>query len=186
MKKGFTLSETLVSLVVIGIIAAVLIPVLNNVRPDKDRLLYKKALYTMQNAIATAINDNTINASNTSAFWAGDEVQPQDFCNNIADTMNVVGAVNCGNIGSSTTPNFTTSNGSKWWGLGGSDPADKFTLTGAKSTKVITVDVNGNSGENQDNVDQLKLKVRYDGRVTTDTSWTKENEYLSDSLKINK
>lgn len=182
MKKGFTLSETLISIAIIGVISAVLIPVLNNVRPDKERILYKKALYTMQNAIATAVNDNTIAAANSSAYWADPSVSAQDFCANIASSVNTVGSVNCAGAGSFSEPNFTTVNGSKWWGLGG----DKFSLSGAGANKDITVDVNGSGGANAVGADQLRMRVRYDGRVTTDPSWTTENEYLGDAMKVNK
>lgn len=182
MKKGFTLSESLISLAIIGVISAVLIPILNNVRPDQDRIMYKKAMYTMQNAIATAINDNTTPASNTEAYWAGNEVGAQDFCNNISNAVNTVGSVNCGVAGSAASPNFTTVNGAKWWGLGN----HKFTTSGANETTDVMVDVNGNGGDNAVGIDQLRMKVRYDGRVTTDPTWTTENDYLSDALKIKK
>ncbi len=184
MRKAFTLAETLIAIVIIGVIAGFLIPVLNNIKPDKERVLYKKALYTMQNAIATAINDNTLSASNTSAFWAGDEIGATDFCNNIAETMNIMGNVNCDSAGTASSPNFVTVNGAKWWGLGGS----KFTLTGASKIKTITVDIDGDSGKNTTGVDQLKMQVRYDGRVTTGTGtdWDVENNYLKDTTTIQK
>lgn len=186
MKNGFTLTETLISLVVIGIIAAILLPVLNSIRPDNGRVLYKKALYTMQNAISTAINDNTGVASNAQAFWADSTVQPGDFCNMISDTLNVVGTVSCGSVGSSSSPNFITSNGARWWGLDDVS-SGKFTLgTGTNPTKTIFVDIDGSGGPNTLGKDQFRMNVRYDGRVTTDSSWTTENDYLSDSLKIKK
>lgn len=190
IKKGFTLSETMISLVVVGVIAAILIPILNSIRPDNGRVLYKKAMYTMQNAISSAINDNTINASNSSAFWADDgshTIKPGDFCQNIADTMNVVGDVSCHSIGDAAHPNFITTNGARWWGLGEATTADQFTLgTGTKATKDIYVDIDGSGGSNAIGKDQFRLKVKYDGRVSTDSSWTSENDYLSDSLKFKK
>ncbi len=182
MKKGFTLSESLISIAIIGVISAILIPILNNVSPDKDRVMYKKAMYTMQNAIATAINDNTTPAANTSAYWAGDEVTANSFCTDIANTINTVGTVDCSIPGSAAQPNFVATNGSKWWGLGN----HKFTTTGANETKDIFVDVNGVGGDNTVGVDQLRMRVRYDGRVTTDPDWTTENTYLSDSIKFQK
>ena len=38
MKKAFTLSEALITLAILGVLAAILIPVLDNVRPDKDKI----------------------------------------------------------------------------------------------------------------------------------------------------
>ena len=60
MKKAFTLSEALITLAILGVLAAILIPVINNVRPDKDRITYKKALYSMQGAISQAMDDATL------------------------------------------------------------------------------------------------------------------------------
>lgn len=197
MKKGFTLSETMISLVVIGVIAAIILPILNSIRPDNGRVLYKKAMYSMQNAISTALNDSTSNASNAKAFWAGDDVTAGEFCASIAETMSIIGDSNCGTVGSYSNPNFKTINGSTWWGLGDASDADKFTLgTGTHPSKTIYVDVDGANGENTLGKDQFKLKVRYDGRVTTGTTtstdptsennWDAENDYLSDALKIKK
>ena len=51
MKKAFTLSEALITLAIIGVMASILIPTLNNAKPDKDKITYKKALYTVQSAV---------------------------------------------------------------------------------------------------------------------------------------
>ena len=60
MKKGFTLAETLVTLVVIGVVAAVTIPILNHARPDKDALMYKKAVLTTQQVMLALSEDPEI------------------------------------------------------------------------------------------------------------------------------
>lgn len=183
MKKGFTLSESLISLAIIGVISAVLIPILNNVRPDQNRIMYKKAMYTMQNAIATAMDDSLPPAANSDAYWGDPAVGADKFCLGVADAVNTVGNVDCSSTGSFASPNFTTVNGAKYWGLGN----HKFTATGGPNdTADIVVDVNGNGGDNAANVDQLKMRVRFDGRVTTDPSWNVENDYLSDATKVKK
>ncbi len=187
MKKGFTLSESLITLAIIGVISAILIPLLNNVRPDKDRVLYKKAMYAMQNAVSSAVNDVSSNATNSDAYWADENVKPTDFCSNIANQMNIVGGTNCSVPGDADAPNFTTTNGAKWWGLGNKTfTADKTDPT--NSSALVYVDVNGNGGDNADKVDRLKMRVWYDGQVTTDSTsdWNTENGYLKDSIKFNK
>ena len=70
MKKAFTLSEALVTLAIIGVLAAILIPVIDNVRPDKDKITYKKALYSMQSAVSNAMDSTVYSmAANSSAYW---------------------------------------------------------------------------------------------------------------------
>ena len=51
MKKGFTLAETMIVLVVIGVLGAILLPVINKANPDGDLLRFKKAHETLLNAV---------------------------------------------------------------------------------------------------------------------------------------
>ncbi|MGM9994394.1 MAG: type II secretion system protein [Candidatus Avigastranaerophilus sp.] len=95
MKKAFTLSEALVTLAIIGVLAAILIPVINNARPDKDKIVYKKALYSLQTAVANAMNSAYVSdgfGTGGDTSWAG------------------------GN-----NPGGDTSNISNWWGDGSGD-----------------------------------------------------------------
>lgn len=86
MKKAFTLSEALVTLAIIGVLAAILIPVINNARPDKDKIVYKKALYSIQAAVANALNSaytsDGFGASGDGSVWGGGGSQ---VCSNIAN-----------------------------------------------------------------------------------------------------
>lgn len=195
MKKAFTLVETLISMVVIGIIAAILIPMLSASSPQKERVMYKKAVYSMQEALSTALNDigysedvpNEGIQGTGESYWAG--VDAQKFCNSVASAMSTMGSVDCSSAGDKDAPNFVTSNGIKWWGLGG-------TAVTKANDKTIYVDVNGSAGPGTPGVDILKLNVKYDGRVvtpissttdaTTGTDWSTENGYLSDSTKFTK
>ena len=194
MKKAFTLAEILVSLVVIGVVAAILIPMLSANSPQKERVMYKKAVYSMQEALSTAMNDigyssgsPNVGIDPNDSYWAG--VDAGKFCNSVANAMNTIGGVSCGAAGDKDSPNFVTTNGIKWWGLGG-NPVEK------NADKTIYVDVNGDAGPGTPGVDILKLNVKYDGRVvtpqstetdtTTGTNWTTENSYLGDSTKFTK
>ena len=91
MKKAFTLSEALVTLAIIAVLLAILIPVIDNVRPDKDKVYYKKALYDMQNAVANAMDSTVYSvAANSAAYWADDNVGESDFCKSIAHQAKLI------------------------------------------------------------------------------------------------
>ena len=44
-KKAFTLAEVMVTLAVFGVLAALLLPAIANVRPNKNKVMFKKAYY---------------------------------------------------------------------------------------------------------------------------------------------
>lgn len=98
MKKAFTLSEALVTLAIIGVLAAILIPVVNNARPDKDKIVYKKALYSLQTAVSDAMNSAYMTdgfGASSGSIW-GSEGLGQACDGNIANWW----GGNCGTGGS--------------------------------------------------------------------------------------
>ena len=59
MKKiAFTLTELLVALAVIGILTAILMPIIFNIMPDQNALMAKRAYYTVQTIVSDMINDD--------------------------------------------------------------------------------------------------------------------------------
>ncbi len=184
MKKAFTLSEALVTLAIIGVLAAILIPVIDNVKPDKDRITYKKALYSLQSALSNAMDSNVYGtAVNSSAYWKDENLEPEAFCQAIADALNTSGAIRCTSSelsgdSSYSNPNFITTDGIRFWGLEGSFPESEETRTiyvdrglGAKEMSVIQAKRNRDSNDDLG----LKIRVRYDGKV--DTPDTEEYEF---------
>ncbi len=186
MKKAFTLSEALVTLAIIAVLAAILIPVINNVKPDKDKVSYKKALYTMQAAMSNAMDSLEYNyAANASAYWKDDSVNVDGFfCKQMAEALNTSGKIDCVSKSSYESPNFITTDGIRYWGLEGKFDAN---------TKTIYVDRSLSSGELR-NIGKvrgtaekgLKIRVRYDGKVdvpdSSDTAY--ENALIENSLQM--
>jgi prepilin-type N-terminal cleavage/methylation domain-containing protein len=188
MKKAFTLSEALITLAIIGVLAAILIPVLENVRPDKDKITYKKALYNMQSAVSNAMDSTLYSmASNSSAYWKDQNVGDEDFCKAVADALNTSGAVNCTSTSSYTNPNFITTDGIRYWGLEGKFTGNDRTIyvdrgLGTKELQTLASH-RGRNGEG------LKIQVRYDGKIETPESndtnnYEFENELIENSLQI--
>lgn len=56
--KGFTLTELMVALAVIGIIVAVVTPAIVRMRPNKNKMMVKKTFYTTEQIVSTLINDS--------------------------------------------------------------------------------------------------------------------------------
>ena len=56
-KYGFTLSEVLVTMAALGLIAVVLIPTADKLKPNHELLMFKKAYYTASRVVQDLIND---------------------------------------------------------------------------------------------------------------------------------
>ena len=196
MKKAFTLSEALITLAIIGVLAAILVPVINNVRPDKDKITYKKALYTMQSAVSDAMESTVYTmAANSAAYWKDSNVGDADFCNAVADSLNTSGSINCsGSAGSSSysNPNFVTTDGVRYWGLEGKFNGDTRDIcvdrkmSAGEYTRMTAKRSSSGSGTT-DCTGGMKIQVRYDGKVSTpgdNAAYNYENDLIENSYSI--
>ena len=194
MKKAFTLSEALITLAIIGVLAAILIPVIDSARPDKDKITYKKAMYSMQGAISNAMDSAVYSvAANSAAYWMDDMVGENAFCEALAEELNTSGAVNCSGTSSYASPNFITTDGIRFWGLEGKP----WSTTGVRERDIF-VDrpigtnelkaVENTRGRTGNDAYGMKIRVRYDGKITTpgDSSYDYENDLIENSLQVTK
>lgn len=65
--NAFTLTELLVALGVIGILCAILLPVIFNLLPNQNTIMAKRAYYLVQSVVADLINDEACYPDLTSA-----------------------------------------------------------------------------------------------------------------------
>ena len=208
MKKGFTLAEVLITLVIIGVVASMTIPTLmNSTQGTEYKTGFKKAMSTLNQAFSLnyaitatlpgeddyASNKGMLDyffkkrlsvistSTSTSAFATGDGV--------------TITASNDNNV-------FYTSDGMRYV-FNIDNKSGVADSTGDKYYGTILVDVNGEKGLNRssddlasDNSekmpDQLKMRLMRDGRVivpaydaTSGNDWSFENEYLSSNSPTN-
>ena len=58
--KGFTLTELMIALAVVGIIVAVVTPAIMRTRPNKNKMMVKKTFYATEQIVSTLINDQRL------------------------------------------------------------------------------------------------------------------------------
>ena len=59
-KRAFTLGEVLVTLMIVGVIAALIIPIIKNAQPDKQKLMFKKAYTNVERVVTELVNDDDL------------------------------------------------------------------------------------------------------------------------------
>lgn len=84
-KRGFTLSEVLVTIAVIAFIAAILFPSLKNAIPNQSLVMFKKAYYLTERVVSELVNDDDMYPYK---YSDAEEAPPQNFGNTDAKTIN--------------------------------------------------------------------------------------------------
>lgn len=190
MKKAFTLAEVLVTLVVIGVIAAISIPVINSILPNPDTKTYQKALYTLQGGVLKVMQEPEATISQD--YLTDKDYPNSGFCDGLSKAINTSGKVNCTRPSSYENPNFVSTDGIRYWGLEGKN----FNGTDDKGKKVRTVYVDRQLSKGELKTIQkrrdanhtapgMKILVTFDGKVKTgtDTSWNYENNIIKNFIE---
>ena len=127
-RKGFTLSEVLISVGIVGIIAAIMLPMVNKYRPDENKIKYLKAYNSLMELMPVVVNNrkayplmnsedgvvyNEYPLLNTTASIEIDGKKysgVEKFCRLVAMGMNTTGTISCpSTYDTSAIPDFQPS-----------------------------------------------------------------------------
>lgn len=99
MKKGFTLAEVLITLGIIGVVAAMTLPsLITSYREKQIVIRLKKTVSVLQNSFNYSRSDNNVNLADTFAVYEGgmyDKNFQEDFASYF--TKNLITNKSCGN-----------------------------------------------------------------------------------------
>lgn len=210
--KGFTMTELMVALAVVGILIAIVTPAIFKNRPNKNKMMVKKSFYVAEQIVSTLINDGnfypdkrdncTDDKAETTCYWGFDDTEEityegekysgnEKFYKLFKNMINV-------KTEDDTTHVFYTSDGVKWdlsgtigkW-TSGKDSVGKFSDSSPAAGKgIILIDVNGDETpntrctESSTDCDQYKIEVLANGKMQIDPSDKKAIEYVTINTSI--
>ncbi|OGI00562.1 MAG: hypothetical protein A2Y25_07650 [Candidatus Melainabacteria bacterium GWF2_37_15] len=179
-KKGFSMGEMLVTMMVIGLIAALTIPSITQTKSNALKTLYKSAYTNMETIVNELINDVSL--------YPSGQFGNNTFCANFFSKVNTVGytAANCANTFNAVipgTPNATTTNAMRWYNM--DNDFGETCPDGASGYCVkISIDVDGaGKGVNSrvasdEQRDIFDIYIFSTGKLTVPAG-SKEAEYLT-------
>ncbi len=194
LHKGFTLAELMVCLAIISIIATLLMPAIGKLRPNKNKVMFKKAYYLTERIISEMINDEDMyptvdglvgfdNSTASVTINGVSYVGNTKFCKLFALKVNTLedsASVNCATTASFGNPSFTTTDGVEWI-----LPIDSFISPDtAVDTKYYSIQIDVNGDETPPNCvdgdatcskpDRYIIQFRADGKMRVTTPHAKE------------
>ncbi len=194
-KRAFTMGEVLVTLMIVGVIAALIIPIIKNAQPDKQKLMFKKAYTNVERVVTELVNDDDlypdagdyVGLDNTTDVEVNDTTYGGNtkFCNlfamkvNVIDDENIRCPANPGGNGTYNDPTFVTADSIAYY----------LPSTSFATNATITVDTNGDKEPNCFynassclKPDMFEIIVGPDGKVGVDGDM--EQKYLKDTSVI--
>lgn len=198
-KKGFTLSELIIALGLIGVIAAITAPLIDGIMPDKNKTIFLKAYKAIYDINKDLLNDRALyreykDGGNRVVGFAdigNPAVEPEGYNNEkqkygqlLASRMELLNAVT---IADSGNVNFVTRDGIAWVVTQGTRSCKNNECTLEHTVKI---DVNGSSdgssktySEDQSKPDSFEFKVLTNGQVEGSDPLAKA--YLENPYKLN-
>ena len=212
--KGFTLTELMIALAVIGILVAVVTPAIMKTRPNKNKMMVKKTFYTTEQIVSTLINDERLYPDMRDVCGEGvvSGADPNVYCAygfDYDESVTYEGVEYEGdtkfaelfksrlNVKRDSAEDdlvFYTTDGVKWdltetkgaWSAG-AEPGD-FN-TGRKGT--IIIDVNGDeepnarqSDSDEDSFDTYEIQILSNGKMRIDPADSRAVDYATINTSI--
>ena len=199
VKQGFSLAEALMTMVVLGIILAFVLPSITSTKPSESKLLYKKTFFTISEAMMAVINNPDLyDTTKYDVLKYPVDTEGENFCQYLAGYLNTVGNVNCDNDNDGS---FRLANGvfisnipKKAMKRSVGDPQEPSNYSWNDATDAelhFLISTDGVTDESGMNVDCAKRKVfniRYssNGKVFTSDEDSCENSILETGTRVQK
>lgn len=154
-QKGFTLAEVVLSIVILGMLSAILIPVIRKALPDNNKVMFRKSYSVLEAAISDMINDDQAYPATKNGFSNTDitgTVVPSGFdkfCYLLGEELNLqpVAAAGADDSGAvcplSGIGYFRTSDGVDWFIYDSAKFLPISTTDDSAYSTRIVIDVNG-------------------------------------------
>lgn len=212
--KGFTLTELMIALSVIGILVAVVTPAIMKTRPNKNKMMIKKTFYTTEQIVSSLINDERLypdmrddcgrtasEGETLNCAWGFDYTGAVTY-----EGVSYSGAskfenlfTNMLNVKSQNGHVYTTSDGVNWDMTGASTAwtANQSTVGtfagGGAGIKTILIDVNGAESPNcrqaetncsADDFDRYQIQILANGKLRINPDDSKAVDFVTINISI--
>ena len=187
------------TMVVLGIILAFVLPSITSTKPSESKLLYKKTFFTISEAMMAVINNPDLyDTTKYDVLKYPVDTEGENFCQYLAGYLNTVGNVNCDNDNDGS---FRLANGvfisnipKKAMKRSVGDPQEPSNYSWNDATDAelhFLISTDGVTDESGMNVDCAKRKVfhiRYssNGKVFTSDEDSCENSILETGTRVQK
>ena len=177
--KGFTLTEVMVVLGILGALALILIPNFAKMMPDDHNIKYKKAFYTIQEIMNDIVNDpNICTGTDTDDNIIDNNVflkscGTNNLRNAIAERLSTTEEIDT-TVDISDKNDIKTTNGMRWF-IPNGEFSTLFSSSGTSQKIIVSLDDNDpNDGSNAKaaNPDDglFEIVINASGKVTPGTT----------------
>ncbi len=179
-KYGFTLTEVIIVLIILGALALILIPNMLRMVPDDHNIKYKKAFYTIQEIMSDIVNDPEICTGLVGADR--ERVLDDQFLTSCtgtnADTLRNLIFNRLSTTDAAATDDITTTNGMRWF-----IPSTQINAVNGAAINV-SLDKKSPTDENVGaNNGVFQIIINQNGKVTPGTDNGESDLLLSDPTK---